>query len=112
MFGYPCILNIFDATSNATNARRSRAHTGAYISAPAPNPGNGMVTILYNLPDGIAAAALTVYNVEGKAVNNYPLNAYDKQLTMDNSKLAPGTYYCTLSAENMQAVSTKMIVVK
>ena len=86
--------------------------TGAYVSPPIPNPTSGPVTLSYTLPDDIAAAVLTIYNVEGRAVCNYTVSGFEKQLTIDNSKLPSGIYYYVLTAENMQAVSGKMVIAK
>jgi hypothetical protein len=102
-------------TDPVTVARR--APTEIELKGAFPNPARTRATIRYALPDGLSSTTvrLVLYDVLGRRVRTIedgPQRPGRRQLQLDTSRLASGTYFYRLSVDGAPAKTRKLTVVR
>ncbi len=83
---------------------------GVSLRQNRPNPFKGVTTIDYTIPSDKTNARLVIYNLEGKALNSFALEAGDGQITINANDLSSGVYFYTLEDNGATLARQKMIV--
>jgi len=82
-----------------------------FILYPAyPNPFNAETTLRYNLPAGISAAALYIYNSAGQTVESFALNSPFGAVTWRAQNLPSGVYFAVLRTGKSQTAQKMMLM--
>lgn len=88
-------------------AREIRRSTSFYVGEFYPNPAQGKVEIVYNLPsDG----KLTIYNLLGSPVQNRQLDKDGRLAELDVAALNEGVYFCTFFVGSEKIATRRMVV--
>ena len=77
-----------------------------------PNPTKDYSTIEYKLPQGITNGEIIFYTLNGNEVKRYKVDNTFKNLLIDNTELAAGTYLYHLVTSNSVGESKKIIMIK
>ena len=77
-----------------------------------PNPSNGTVTLQYQLPKGEPEGELVLYNMQCAEVKRYKVDNTFKDILLDNTQLAAGTYFYQLQTKNGSVGTKKMVIIK
>lgn len=88
--------------------------SGLKLSQNNPNPMNGNTVIQYELEKYTTAVELEIYDVHGRkavVINEGEKTAGRHSISIENTKLAAGTYYYSLKA-NGNRLTKKMVVTK
>lgn len=80
------------------------------LSAAYPNPASAAATIEYDLQPTAGSARITLFNVLGNVVGEYPLARDARTVILVTANLNPGVYFYTLSLDNRSLVTRKLIV--
>ncbi|MBL8002517.1 MAG: T9SS type A sorting domain-containing protein [Flavobacteriales bacterium] len=76
-----------------------------------PNPASERTAVSIDLPDGIDAGELVIYDVQGKEVVRIPVDRSTKLVHVDTSVVGAGTYFHQLITGQGVVRGPKMIVV-
>ncbi len=76
-----------------------------------PNPSSSSVRIEYNLRPGITAV-IQLFDGHGQLIRSYNVDHTFNYLMLDNSSLASGTYYYSITTSDHLTTARKMIVIK
>ena len=76
---------------------------------PNPSPG-GLNTIKYMLPTGINNGEISIFDLSGKEVKHYMVDANFSDVVISENELTPGTYIYSLKAEGKLIESKKIII--
>lgn len=82
------------------------------ISTTFPNPAKGVANINYALKNGWKTADLKVYSMLGAMVKKVNLKEDQGTLKLDVSSLPAGMYFYTLTVDNNNISTKKMLVTK
>jgi hypothetical protein len=82
-----------------------------YFVSIYPNPNNGEMTLLYELPNS-NNAQLLVHNTLGKLIKQYELNNKAQQLNINEPSLENGLYYYTIMVDDEIVKTDKFIIIK
>ncbi len=78
-----------------------------------PNPFNAETQIKYNIESNVQDARLYIYDLLGKQVKSYEIQERGQgALTVEAYELEAGTYIYTLTVDNREIDSKKMILTK
>ncbi|MEM1000813.1 MAG: tail fiber domain-containing protein [Bacteroidota bacterium] len=78
-----------------------------------PNPFNAFTTIRYSLTEGINAASIYIFDLNGRQVMNYDnLTAGEGEITVAANELTPGMYLYSLVINGQEAATKRMIITK
>jgi len=77
-----------------------------------PNPGNGKVTLQYELPEGETEGEIVLYNQQGAEVKRYKVDNTFNDVILDNTQLTVGTYFYQLLTSKEIVGVKKMIIIK
>jgi hypothetical protein len=80
------------------------------ISSIYPNPASSYASIDYNLSNQKDQAKITLCNVLGNVVGEYPLVKDAKRLYISTQELSSGVYFYTLSVEGKSLITKKLII--
>ncbi|MDR1005289.1 MAG: T9SS type A sorting domain-containing protein [Bacteroidales bacterium] len=100
---------IIDTTQN--NADSTQA-LNAFLYQNNPNPFNTQTTINYFLPEEVQTATIYIFSLQGSLLATYTLQPDFGfgSLTIDASSLNSGTYFYTLTVNNQEIDTKKMIL--
>lgn len=88
-------------------------HLQARLDQNIPNPFSKQTKIGCFIPENAHASLLFSYSMNGNPVGKYAINGKGEQiLTIDGSKLVPGTYFYHLIIDGQEVGSKKMIFTK
>jgi hypothetical protein len=82
------------------------------ISTAFPNPAKGVANVNYALKKGWKTADLKVYSMLGAMVKKVNLKEDQGTLKLDVSSLPAGMYFYTLTVDNNNISTKKMLVTK
>ncbi|MEM1000815.1 MAG: tail fiber domain-containing protein [Bacteroidota bacterium] len=78
-----------------------------------PNPFNAFTTIRYSLTEGINAASIYIFDLNGRQVMTYDnLTAGEGEVTVAANELEPGMYLYSLVIDGQEAATKRMIITK
>lgn len=88
------------------------ADGSAALMQNTPNPFNQATEIAYRLPEGTATAMIMLCDMNGKALQTYPLpvNTTSGKLTIQAGSYTPGMYLYTLLIDGVQIDTKQMII--
>ncbi len=114
VYSLPGTLPCHDCTNGTTTSVATNNSGGANIEKISnyPNPTAGQTTIVYTLPQGIAAADLVIYDLSGQEIKRYKVTNAFNDVILSTTDLAAGTYYYQIQATNGYKAGKKMVVVK
>jgi hypothetical protein len=76
-----------------------------------PNPTNGNISIDYTL-NTTDKGELLIYDIAGKLINNYPLNASTNKMVVNIETLSNGIYLYKVVVNNRAVQSDKLVIIK
>ncbi|MEI7724477.1 MAG: T9SS type A sorting domain-containing protein [Bacteroidota bacterium] len=82
---------------------------GVYLNGAFPNPSSTMVTIPYQLPDGVNTAEIRLLSASGKVMKNYRVDGNFHELVIQTADLPKGAYVYQLKADHGILASGKLI---
>lgn len=98
------------AALEATIGIKENSKSTAAISQNSPNPFVNSTTIPYFIPSDVQTASLTVYDVNGALIKEYPINNRGTgNLVIGKSELAAGSYFYALILDGAKSESKIMI---
>jgi len=109
---YPLIADLEARVTalEATIGMKENSKTTAAISQNSPNPFVNSTTIPYFIPSDVQTASLTVYDVKGVKINEYPINTRGAgNLVISKAELAAGSYFYALILDGAKSESKIMI---
>jgi hypothetical protein len=84
---------------------------GARLDQNAPNPFNVATRISYSVPAGVSTAQLNVYDLTGKQIRSFGINATGEgSMEIAANEFGPGIYIYMLVLDGKEAASRKMII--
>lgn len=84
---------------------------GARLDQNAPNPFNVATTIRYSVPAGVSTAQLNIYDLTGKQLTSFGINASGEgSMQIAANEFGPGIYIYMLVLDGKEAASRKMII--
>jgi hypothetical protein len=108
---YTVATSVYDVPGNLVLSMSEKGETESPTQLKAfPNPVSDRLTLTYELPVGIEAATLTVTDIQGRMINNYPVQGNTNRLDIQVSQLPDGVYFYTIHAGNYQSNPAKIIV--
>lgn len=111
---YLGIIAVYDATGNSFSFFGSSATTAVQsVNRPAevaivPNPFSTQATLVFNSPEGINNAWLTVYDATGRVVRHLPVT--QPATTIDRESLSSGLYFYTLHNNAGRVANGKFVI--
>jgi hypothetical protein len=90
----------------------SRLYTSSQLTVSNlyPNPADNYVELNYTIQENLTEAKLTIRNVLGVVVGEYALLNNGSKLHIDVSRLAAGVYFYTLSLNNRNIATKKLLI--
>ena len=82
------------------------------LSQNTPNPFSEKTTISYSIPTNINKTTLVVFDMTGKMLLQYNLQAGKNNLVINGNTLQAGMYIYTLLADGQEVVSKRMVLTK
>jgi hypothetical protein len=75
-----------------------------------PNPASAFTSFNYSFPSGLKDVKLTVRNIIGSKVGEYPINNLQGKLVISTTNLKQGIYIYSLTTDNQTLLTQKFIV--
>ncbi|MEO0471256.1 MAG: tail fiber domain-containing protein [Bacteroidota bacterium] len=97
------------ALEGTTSPRRNSIE-GLDLGQNRPNPAGTSTTIDYRLPADIASADLVIYDMAGRVIESYPVQAGNNQVKVNTARLASGTYVYAIVQDGQNLARRKMII--
>lgn len=108
---YTVATSVFDIPGTLVLSMSEKDDTESPTQLKAfPNPVSNRLTIMYDLPFGIESAILTVTDLQGRMISNYPVQGNTNRLDLQVSQLPDGVYFYTIHSGNYQSNPAKIIV--
>lgn len=82
------------------------------ISQNTPNPFSDKTTISYTIPSNVKKATLVVFDMTGKMLLQYNLQAGKNNLVINGNTLQAGMYLYSLLANGQEVLSKRMVLTK
>lgn len=101
-----CVNVDFVAFPLGADIRQTASGT---VSNAYPNPANTMVTMDYNLVQGVEGS-IVIRNILGSTVKEMRLDRTEGKATINVSNLDEGVYFYTLLVNNTPAATKKLVV--
>ncbi|MCD4745209.1 MAG: T9SS type A sorting domain-containing protein [Bacteroidales bacterium] len=119
-YGAKLLANITDYSTNNTTTKVYDL-PGEFVSIPNklqdinpehpyPNPSSSIITIPYNLPDGIDKGEIIIYNTIGREILKYNVDKTFKNVIINTNTLYKGIYYYNLITKESKSKITKLII--
>lgn len=99
-------------TTDIAEANGQLMKQNGQLSNLFPNPGNGAVTLQYELPEGETDGELILYNMHGIEVKRYKVDNTFNEMLIDNTELSAGSYFFQLQTSKGAVGTRKMVVIK
>ena len=80
------------------------------ISDVYPNPASQIISFDYNLPVEVKSAGVKLFNLLGQEVVSQPINDFSGKLQINVSDLPEGVYFYSLTLNQQNAVTKKLII--
>ena len=84
--------------------------TGFSMKQNVPNPFRNQTTVNYSLPNNTGNASIMVFNMSGKFVKSYKLTSNQGNVEINSSDLGKGMFLYTLTVDNQEIITKRMIV--
>jgi type IX secretion system substrate protein len=112
VYSLPGTLPCNDCTGGQVTALKTNGNTPNVGISNYPNPASNQTTVQYSLPQGITAADLVFYSIQGVEVKRFQVTNAFTDILISTSDLESGTYYYQIQAANGYSAGKKMIVIK
>lgn len=89
--------------------RRTKEHS--FLSAY-PNPSNGPVYLVYDVPEGVSESVVRVFDAQGRVVLDKRVSVKGGIIELDTRQHASGLLVATLYWDGIQVATTKLQVVR
>ena len=89
-----------------------RSATISQLGNPYPNPARTFIKLPYELPYGVNAGTIRVFDAQGRLINTMRVNGREEFVRLDTTSLSAGNYFFTLETRGEQSESKPFIVVK
>jgi hypothetical protein len=112
-YGLPEEIIILDDEAPKSMGARNRPEIQWIMGATLevfPNPSNGPVHVVYEVPEGIVNAELRLLDIHGREQRRTRLGEGAGLLTLQTNGLAPGVYFVELRFDGQGMAQTKLIV--
>ncbi len=76
-----------------------------------PNPSNGNMVLQYSLNPS-DKAEINIYDISGKLINSYLLNASESKISINEEHLNNGIYFYKIIINNKIIQSDKLVIIK
>ena len=76
-----------------------------------PNPTQGSLVMAYDLKD-YKNITFEIFDVQGKKMAIYPINAEEHQFNIENLNLENGVYFYTITADGKNLMTKKIVIVQ
>ncbi len=76
-----------------------------------PNPNNGNFTLEYHLEDN-ETGSIAIYDIAGKLIKNYTLNASNASASIDADAMEAGIYLYDVLINNTKVKNDKLVIIK
>ena len=86
------------------------AVNGYSIEQNVPNPFSDRTSIKFQLAPGVESATLSIFNLNGAFVRDYPLNGNTGEVEILASEIGKGMYIYSLNQNGQEIISKRMIV--
>jgi hypothetical protein len=83
---------------------------GYSIEQNVPNPFSDRTSIRFQLAPGVESATLSVFNLNGAFVRDYPLNGNSGEVEILASEIGKGMYIYSLNQNGQEIISKRMII--
>ncbi len=83
---------------------------GVSLRQNRPNPFDGNTIIAYTIPSEMISASLVIYDLNGKALSQLPLEAGDGQIKINAAELSSGVYFYAIENNGETLARQKMVV--
>jgi hypothetical protein len=76
-----------------------------FLAVPYPNPASSAVTLEYELPSGLDAVELTIYDLSGRSISSQTLEPTPgrNSLTLPTETYPPGVYLARIAGDKASA---------
>ncbi|WP_317899439.1 T9SS type A sorting domain-containing protein [Aurantibacillus circumpalustris] len=82
------------------------------VSGAVPNPSTNKTTVGYQFTNNETAGQIIIFDISGKELKRYDVDATFNSLELDNSDLPSGTYFYQLHTASGNGTAKKMVVIK
>ena len=106
------IERMLNASQSRTETTMSTISSGATLKQNRPNPFSKTTTIEYTLPESVKNATLNIYDMYGKVINSFNVNANSGTIEVDARNMSNGTYIYSMEADGKSLAKEKMVVLK
>jgi hypothetical protein len=86
------------------------AVNGYSIEQNVPNPFSDRTSIRFQLAPGVESATLSIFNLNGAFVRDYPLNGNSGDVEILASEIGKGMYIYSLNQNGQEIISKRMII--
>jgi hypothetical protein len=86
------------------------AVNGYSIEQNVPNPFSDRTSIRFQLAPGVESATLSIFNLNGAFVRDYPLNGNSGEVEILASEIGKGMYIYSLNQNGLEIISKRMII--
>ena len=83
---------------------------GYSIEQNVPNPFSDRTSIRFQLAPGVESATLSIFNLNGAFVRDYPLNGNSGEVEILASEIGKGMYIYSLNQNGQEIISKRMII--
>ncbi len=83
---------------------------GYSIEQNVPNPFSDRTSIRFQLSPGVESATLSIFNLNGAFVRDYPLNGNSGEVEILASEIGKGMYIYSLNQNGQEIISKRMII--
>lgn len=105
------VQKLAETRTKESNQEITSNQSGGYIAQNFPNPFTDYTSIEYFIPKNVKEAKITITNLEGKLVKNYPIEHAGKGiLNIRNVELSEGIYIYNLWIEGISIDAKRMQV--
>jgi hypothetical protein len=86
------------------------AINGYSIEQNVPNPFSDRTSIKFQLAPGVESATLSIFNLNGTFIKDYPLNGNKGEVEILASEIGKGMYIYSLNQNGQEIISKRMII--
>ncbi|MFA7273129.1 MAG: tail fiber domain-containing protein [Crocinitomicaceae bacterium] len=105
-------LDDYKANDNVRSQlmQNNNAVKGYSMEQNTPNPFDDRSIIRYELAPGVNQASITIFNLNGGLVKDYPINQNKGEITISAAEIGKGMFIYSLTQNGQEILSKRMIV--